>query len=88
MGDLRPSTHLVPPMAWLARPAMRRDITGPRQEHGSSTGAGLSECFGTVHNLSSRVLMFVPIFLIKVPAWLYLGLWFLSQLIVANLGAV
>ena len=48
----------------------------------------MSECFGTVHNLSSRVLMFVPIFLIKVPASEYLGLWFLSQLIVANLGAV
>ena len=49
-----------------------------RQEHGSGTGAGFSECFGTVLNPRSRVLMFVPIFLIRARPGVYLGLWFLS----------
>jgi hypothetical protein len=69
--DRRPGTHPVPPMSCWHAPAMRRDITGPRQQHGSTTGAGFSECFGTVLDPSSRVLMFVSIFLIKVPAWVY-----------------
>jgi membrane associated rhomboid family serine protease len=35
----------------------------------------------------SRVTTWIaPIFLIKVPAWVYLGLWFLYQLIEANFG--
>jgi hypothetical protein len=86
--DRRPGTHPVPPMSCWHAPAMRRDITGPRQQHGSTTGAGFSECFGTVLDPSSRVLMFVSIFLIKVPAWGVPGVWFLPQLIVAKLGAV
>jgi hypothetical protein len=66
-----PAPTPVPPMACWHAPAMRRDITGPHQQHGSTTGAGFSECFGTVLDPSSRVLMFVSIFLIKVPAWVY-----------------
>ncbi len=35
----------------------------------------------------SRVLTWIaPIFLIRVPAWVYLGLWFLYQLIEADFG--
>jgi membrane associated rhomboid family serine protease len=36
---------------------------------------------------SSRVLTYaVPVFVFKVPAWVFLGLWFLYQLIEANFG--
>ena len=32
----------------------------------------------------SRVLTWIfPVFLVKIPAWIYLGLWFLYQLIAA-----
>jgi membrane associated rhomboid family serine protease len=34
----------------------------------------------------SRILTWVVFFLIRVPAWVYLGLWFLYQLIEANFG--
>jgi membrane associated rhomboid family serine protease len=35
----------------------------------------------------SRVLTYIfPIFLVHVPAWVFLGLWFLYQLIEANFG--
>ena len=35
----------------------------------------------------SRVRTYIfPIFLIKIPAWIFLGLWFLYQLIEANFG--
>jgi membrane associated rhomboid family serine protease len=35
----------------------------------------------------SRVLTYiVPVFLVKIPAWVFLGLWFLYQLIEANFG--
>jgi membrane associated rhomboid family serine protease len=34
----------------------------------------------------SRVLSLIGIFPIKVPAWLYLGLWFLYQLVAGNFG--
>ena len=35
----------------------------------------------------SRVLKWIfPVFLIRIPAWIYLGLWFLYQLIEANFG--
>ena len=34
----------------------------------------------------SRILTVVPFILIRVPAWIYLGLWFLYQLIEANFG--
>jgi membrane associated rhomboid family serine protease len=35
----------------------------------------------------SRVLTYVvPVFVFKVPAWIFLGLWFLYQLIEANFG--
>ena len=73
VGNIQTMTGVPAPtlyhrwLGWHA-PAMRRDITGPRQQHGSTTGAGFSECFGTVLDPSSRVLMFVSIFLIKVPA--------------------
>jgi rhomboid family protein len=35
---------------------------------------------------SARILTVVPFVLIKVPAWIFLGLWFLYQLIEANFG--
>ena len=35
---------------------------------------------------NSRVLSLVIIFPVKIPAWVYLGLWFLYQLIEANYG--
>ena len=36
---------------------------------------------------SSRILTYaVPVFVFKVPAWVFLGLWFLYQLIEANFG--
>ena len=35
----------------------------------------------------SKVLTYiVPIFLIRIPAWIFLGLWFLYQLVEANFG--
>ena len=34
----------------------------------------------------SRILTVVPFILIRVPAWVFLGLWFLYQLIEANFG--
>jgi membrane associated rhomboid family serine protease len=35
----------------------------------------------------SRVTTWIfPIFLVKIPAWIYLGLWFLYQLVEANFG--
>jgi membrane associated rhomboid family serine protease len=35
----------------------------------------------------SRVLTYIfPVFLIRVPAWLWLGLWFLYQLIEGSFG--
>jgi membrane associated rhomboid family serine protease len=35
----------------------------------------------------SRVTTWIfPIFLVKIPAWVYLGLWFLYQLVEANFG--
>src|SRR5258705_5600512 len=35
----------------------------------------------------SRVRTYIfPIFLIRIPAWIFLGLWFLYQLIEANFG--
>ena len=35
----------------------------------------------------SRVLTYiVPIFVVRIPAWIFLGLWFLYQLIEANFG--
>ena len=35
----------------------------------------------------SRVLTYiVPIFLVRIPAWIFLGLWFLYQLIEGNFG--
>ena len=35
----------------------------------------------------SRVLTWIfPVFLVRIPAWIYLGLWFLYQLIEANFG--
>ncbi len=35
----------------------------------------------------SRVLTYIfPIFLVRIPAWIFLGLWFLYQLIEANFG--
>ena len=35
----------------------------------------------------SRVTTWIfPVFLVKIPAWVYLGLWFLYQLIEANFG--
>jgi len=34
----------------------------------------------------SRILTVVPFILIRVPAWVFLGLWFLYQLIEANCG--
>ena len=30
--------------------------------------------------------MDLPIFLLRIPAWIYLGVWFLYQLIEASLG--
>ena len=35
---------------------------------------------------ASRVLTVIPFILIRVPAWIFLGLWFLYQLIEANFG--
>jgi rhomboid family protein len=36
---------------------------------------------------NSRVLTWIfPIFMIRIPAWIYLGIWFLYQLIEANFG--
>ena len=35
----------------------------------------------------SRVLTYIfPVFLVRIPAWIFLGLWFLYQLIEANFG--
>ncbi len=35
----------------------------------------------------SRILTYIfPVFLVKIPAWIWLGLWFLYQLIEANFG--
>ena len=35
----------------------------------------------------SRVTTWIfPVFLVKIPAWIYLGLWFLYQLVEANFG--
>jgi membrane associated rhomboid family serine protease len=35
----------------------------------------------------SRVRTYIfPVFLVKIPAWVFLGLWFLYQLIEANFG--
>ena len=37
--------------------------------------------------LGSRVRTFIfPVFLVRIPAWIFLGLWFLYQLIEANFG--
>jgi membrane associated rhomboid family serine protease len=36
---------------------------------------------------SSRVRTYIfPVFLVQIPAWVFLGLWFLYQLIEANFG--
>jgi membrane associated rhomboid family serine protease len=35
---------------------------------------------------ASRILTVIPFILIRVPAWIFLGLWFLYQLIEANFG--
>ena len=36
---------------------------------------------------ASRVLTYIfPIFLVRIPAWIFLGVWFLYQLIEANFG--
>ena len=36
---------------------------------------------------ASRVLAYIfPIFLVRIPAWIFLGVWFLCQLIEANFG--
>ena len=34
----------------------------------------------------SRVLTIVLIFFVRIPAWIFLGLWFLYQFIEANYG--
>jgi membrane associated rhomboid family serine protease len=35
---------------------------------------------------SSRVLTLVLVFLVRIPAWAFLGVWFLYQLVEANFG--
>jgi len=35
---------------------------------------------------SSRITTVVPFVLVKIPAWIFLGLWFLYQLVEANFG--
>ncbi len=35
---------------------------------------------------ASRILTAVPFVLVKIPAWVFLGLWFLYQLIEADFG--
>ena len=36
---------------------------------------------------ASRVLTWIfPVFLVRIPAWIFLGAWFLYQLIEANFG--
>jgi membrane associated rhomboid family serine protease len=35
---------------------------------------------------ASRVLTLVVVFLVRIPAWVFLGLWFLYQLAEANFG--
>jgi membrane associated rhomboid family serine protease len=36
---------------------------------------------------ASRVLTYIfPVFLVRIPAWIFLGVWFLYQLIEANFG--
>jgi membrane associated rhomboid family serine protease len=37
---------------------------------------------------NSRVLSLVLVFPVKIPAWVFLGLWFVYQLIEANYGLV
>jgi rhomboid family protein len=35
----------------------------------------------------SRILTYIfPVFLVRIPAWIFLGVWFLYQLIEANFG--
>jgi membrane associated rhomboid family serine protease len=35
----------------------------------------------------SRILTYIfPVFLVRIPAWIFLGLWFLYQLIEASFG--
>jgi rhomboid family protein len=46
--------------------------------------AVLGACF--VLYPGSRILTFVFFFLIRIPAWVFLGVWFLYQLIEANFG--
>ena len=37
---------------------------------------------------NSRVLTLVLVFPVRIPAWVFLGLWFLYQLVEANFGLV
>jgi membrane associated rhomboid family serine protease len=59
------------------------------------TQSGITLLFGAAAVLGayyllypgSRVLTYIfPVFLVRIPAWIFLGLWFLYQLIEANFG--
>ena len=47
--------------------------------------AVLGACFLLYPGSRIRTLIF-PIFLLRIPAWIFLGVWFLYQLIEASLG--
>jgi membrane associated rhomboid family serine protease len=57
---------------------------GPVFGASGAIAAVLGACF--VLYPDSRVLTVVVVFAVRVPAWVFLGLWFLYQLVEANYG--
>jgi membrane associated rhomboid family serine protease len=56
--------------------------------HGGASGAiaaVLGACFVLYPESRVRTWIF-PVFLVRIPAWIFLGLWFLYQLIEASFG--
>jgi membrane associated rhomboid family serine protease len=56
-----------------------------RNRASGAIAAVLCACFMLYS--ASRVLTYiVPVFVVRIPAWVFLGVWFLYQLIEANFG--
>src|SRR5262245_4603010 len=83
-------------LRWRVRGDADTDRDDPAVQHGrrgAGAGAGASGAIAAVLGAyfllypRSRVLTYIfPVFFVHIPAWVFLGLWFLYQLIEGNFG--
>src|SRR5271166_1110061 len=62
-----------------------QDARVPELGAGGAIAAVLGACFVLYPGSRVRTYIF-PVFLVRIPAWIFLGLWFLYQLIEASFG--